>query len=311
MNALIIGGTGFIGYHCCKILSDAGFNVIAYSPSAGSISIDKNIIGVAGFLENKEEVLKWVSWSDIVFHFAGTILPHKNVINLKKEFETNLTSLISLLEILKITPVKKIIFCSTGGAIYGNLKSKPFSETDQTTPLNHYGYIKSLMEEKIIEYHKLNGIQFMILRPSNVFGPKLKAIGKQGIISTLLFNGLHDTKTEIWDSPANIRDFIFIEDFGRALMALLQSNAEGIFNIGSGNGHSIIEIIEKVQTHIKNKLKIEFISANEEKPTKNILDISKIKDITGWTPEVSLERGIEITFNSLIETSSLKGKGAV
>lgn len=311
MNALVIGGTGFIGFHCCNLLSAAGFNVVAYSPSAHSIPENDNLKGVSGHIENYEDTLRWVNWADIVFHFAGTVLPRKNVPDPKMEIETSLSPLISLLEMLKINPSKKIVFCSTGGAIYGNLKSKPFKETDPKSPLNHYGNVKALMEERILKYHKTYQIPFIILRPSNVYGPKFNAISKQGIISTLLHNGLQSIKTEIWDPPGNIRDFIFIEDFGRALLTLLNSNAEGIFNIGSGKGYSITEIIDKVQSLLKENLILDFLSDKMEKPTASILDISHIHAVTGWKPEISLEMGIARTFNSLIEKSSLRGKAAV
>ena len=292
MNFLVLGGTGFIGTKICSVLAQSGHAVRAYSPSAGRTEFSDNITGVSGLIADKGELTKQVEWCGTVIHLVSTTNPKTSFSDPYHDVSSNLLPLVQLLEIIRTFDNKKIIFCSSGGTVYGMARSLPIKEDHPKNPSTSYGLVKSAMEDYIQFYNANYQLPFLIVRPANVYGPKLRSIGEQGIISTLVYNALNKKETNCWANPSNIRDYVFIEDFADALMSLINVNAEGIFNVGSGKGYVLNEIIASVEKIMKEKMKINFSGEKLKDEPSNVLDISKINTLTGWLPKTSLESGI-------------------
>ncbi|MBS4066442.1 MAG: NAD-dependent epimerase/dehydratase family protein [Chitinophagaceae bacterium] len=304
MKALILGGTGFIGSHISVQLAKLNQDVRVYSPSAKRFSFTENITCVNGFIADKGELKKHVEWADVVLHFVSTTNPKTSMVDHYHDLDSNLLPFVQLLEMVKEYKEKKIVFCSSGGAVYGKAADHPIKETDIKQPSTSYGLVKSLMEEYIMYYHRKFAIPFLILRPANVYGPKTRSVGEQGIISTLLYNAVHDQSTRLWVPLTNTRDFIYIDDFTEAVIDLLDAQAEGVFNIGSGKGFSLSQIIRAVQLCTDKDLKIEMAHEFVEDEGINILDNSKIHSLTGWMPQVSINAGIANVYQQML--SSIK-----
>lgn len=300
MKFLVLGGTGFIGSKISRRLADVGHNILVYSPSAGRSAFDhENIATVSGWIADKGEMHKHLEWADAVLHFVSSTNPKTSFSDPHHDITSNLLPMVQLLDMMKEHPGKQLIFCSSGGAVYGTPKHVPISEDHPRHPATPYGLVKMAMEDYIQFYHHNYGLPFLILRPANVYGPKLRSIGEQGIISTLAYNALHDRSTTLWANPNNVRDYIFIDDFADALMSLLSSQAEGIFNIGSGKGYSLAEIITAVQSVSGKTLQIVFQEEKLHDEPANVLDITKISQLSGWHPQTKLEDGIRAILQQL------------
>jgi UDP-glucose 4-epimerase len=298
MNILIIGGTGFLGLNLAKKLIKNN-NVVIYSPTADNINLDLNIQKVNASITDIDILCSCVEKANVILHFVSTTTPFSSFNNYEYDLSTNVLPLIKLLDVLKSYKDKKFIYCSSGGAVYGSSMNLHFSETDVKRPITSYGLVKSIMEEYIEFYARKYGLNYLILRPSNVYGLKTSAIGKQGIISTLIYNSILNQQTTIWSSPNNIRDYIYIDDFVDATSKLLTSASNGIYNVGSGIGFSLSNLIELVEIELNTKLSILYTETLISDESVNILDISKISHETGWLPNVDLIKGIGLLHNQM------------
>ncbi len=289
VKALILGGTGFLGMALAKKMVAGNFNVKVFSPSASQKN--SGIEGVAGFIHETDKLIPLLEWADLVFHFISTTTPKSSEADPINDINTNLLPFIHLLELLKKQP-RKLIFCSTGGGVYGKSITSVINENHPRQPVTSYGLVKKTMEDYVLYYHQRYAIPFLILRPSNIYGSKVKSVGAQGIISTLISNNIKGEATHIWSDPDIKKDYLFIDDFAEAVILLLDQ--EGIFNIGSGIAYSVREIIRIVADTMGQAQKIYFDQKDyDDMPA--LLDISKVTGYTTWKPRTSLEQGVTKT----------------
>lgn len=298
MNILVLGGTGFLGSHIINQLSRDN-TICVYSPSASNYGFETNIITVDGFIDNTNALKTHIAWANIIFHFVSTTNPKTSMSDHQYDLTSNLSPLIGILELMKFFPNKKIIFCSSGGAVYGKNKFNAISESFEKNPSTSYGLVKSLMEEYIEYFHRMFGLDYLILRPSNVYGLNLRSLGIQGIISTLLHNTLLQKISTFWVDLNNIRDYIHIDDFTQAVKSLLDYSAFGIYNIGSGSGTSLKQIIDAVQVTCETEVKYQMSENLLRDESYNVLDIDKIKTLTEWRPVIRIEQGVNRVYSQM------------
>lgn len=294
---LILGGTGFIGSALSEYLRD-GNEIRIYSPSANSVKLSSGIAGYPGCIEDFTALETHLNWATIIVHLVSTSNPKTSLKNPLYDAKSNLLPLISILEFLKSHRDKKFVFCSSGGAVYGLGNGEPFKESDPKVPISSYGIVKSTMEEYIDYYQRLYGINALVIRPSNIYGAKIKSLGKQGIISTLIEHALRSKVTEVWVPLSTSKDYLYIEDFTHVIKLLIDLDATGPYNVASGSSYSINELLEAVEGVVKCKTRIsteigEF--AKIDAPVK--LDIQKLQRLTHWKPKISLSKGIELIVN--------------
>lgn len=298
MNILILGGTGFLGYHLAVRLSHQ-HTVRVYSPSAGRTNFPGTIEGVTAFIADTGELKKQVEWANLIFHFVSTTNPKTSLKDPYHDVVSNLLPVVQLMEMLKGSRDKKMIFCSSGGAVYGHSGKAIIGEEHKKNPSTSYGLVKSTIEEYIMYYSRNFELPYIILRPANVYGFKSRSIGEQGIISTLIYNAIHRLPTRFWANLNNIRDLVFIDDFVTAVIALIKCNATGIFNIGGGCGYSLLQMIDAVQENCDTELLIEKADHTIADEAINILDITKINSLTGWQPQIGINEGIGLVYNQM------------
>lgn len=291
---LILGGSGFIGRALALLLNQKEYEVRVFSPSATRYGWPNKIVAVNGYIEDRGVLEKQVEWADIIIHAVSTTNPKTSLSDPLHDLSSNLIPFVQLLELLKKTD-KKIVYCSSGGGVYGKPMENPIKESHLRHPSTSYGLVKSFMEDYILYYNRNFEVSYLIVRPANIYGPKIRSIGEQGIISTLLYKAIKEEQTIIWSNPENIRDYLFIEDFANGLLCLIENQAEGIFNMGSGKGVSLKEIIEVVQSLLVKPLNISFQEITIKDESISVLSNQKIYETTGWRPIISLEEGISIT----------------
>ena len=305
-SIFILGGGGFIGKTLAEEFLNRGYRVAVYD-TLGEEQFEnfekkKELIIYKGNMEEyekMEEVLKKEK-PDIIFHLVCNILPGSREDEVLKYMDLNMNSTLKLFEIMRDTKVKKLVYVSSGGAIYGANGKSINNEDDELKPINFYGWIKYAIEKYIKAYHNIYGFDYLIVRPSNPFGKYQNINGRQGIVAVVMGKVLKDEKIEIWGDGTVVRDYIPAVDMARYVAELLDNkNWNRVYNIGSGIGKSIKDILGIIEKVSGKKLDIDYKSGRKEDIPVNILDISRIKKETGIIIEDNIEKELEHMWNDI------------
>ena len=301
-NILILGGFGFIGTNVTEELLKRGNNRIFIFEAKKVIIQNPDILNdvkvyYGDFHNEKDyEIIFKENKIDLVIHLIGTTIPSKSNENITYDIESNLKNTIKLLDIMKKYHVNNIVFISSGGTVYGISKNK-HKESDPTTPICSYGIMKLTIEKYLYLYNYLYQINFLILRPSNPFGEYHKS-SQQGLINVVLEKILNGEPIEIWGDGSVVRDYIYIKDFVRILVDLIEKEIQNeIINIGSGRGYSINDILTIIKKEIGN-FPLEYVEARKVDVPYLVLNIDKLRTHIGINL-MGFEDGIKKTYNWL------------
>ena len=302
-NILITGGAGFIGSHLADKLIEINNHVIVVDDlSRGK---KENVHKKAAFspisIKDKislENVFK-AEKPEFVFHFAAQIDVRASTENPAKDADVNIIGTLNLLDLCVKHGVKKIIFASTGGAIYGEAGHIPTPEHIELPstegPLSPYGIAKQCAENYIKFYQKVYGLPYSILRFANVYGPRQDPHGEAGVIAIFINSILKGKAPTIFGDGTQTRDFVFVNDVICAALKAWESQGNEIYNIGTG----IKTDINKIYEIIKNKTNFaKDANYAPEKPGEqkhSCLDSQKAQTKLGWRPSTTLADGIEHT----------------
>ena len=296
-NVLVIGGSGFIGSNIVDKLLDNGYRVsILDLPNSDKPRL--NIKTYYGRLEEIDLIKKIINEDsiDTLVHLASAMIPSSDLDSYCKEFETVIKPTIRLLSFLAISNIKFVYF-SSGGAIYGVNKKEVFSESDNTKPISYYGQSKLVLEESIMLEGRKLGLNYLILRPSNPYGIGQNIYGNQGLIAACIGHILNGEKITIWGDGSVIRDYIHINDLSIGVVKLIENGVNNqIYNIGSGIGYSVNEIISMLKKSLGIEFRVEYLDARAVDVPVMVLDVKKVQFIIGDT-KVSIEQGIIDFYN--------------
>ena len=197
--------------------------------------------------------------------------------------------------------IKKIVFISSGGTVYGDQNLESISEQSSTDPLSSYGIVKLAMEKYIQLYSKLYGVNYSIFRLSNPYGPYQNTLKDQGIIGIFIRKFIENGEITIWGDGNIIRDYIYIDDVIEILNRDLMKNIDNniLLNLGSGKGSSINEILNLIERISNKKINILYKESRSFDVKKNILNIDKISNTFDWKPKHDIEEGIQNTYKWL------------
>ena len=284
-NVLVTGGTGFIGSHLVETLKDfCSVIVLSHTRKMKGVTI------LNADLRDENEIRKKMSDVDIdiVFHLAGNVkLLGKDTA--EEHLEINATVTKNLLEACRRKDIEKIIY-SSSMSVFGNPLYLPVDEKHPKIPKSFYGMSKFLGEIYCNEYHDFYGLDTIILRYSDVFGPGQPMVW---VTSIFINNALYDKPLQIYGSGKSSSDFVYVKDVVNAnILAASKKNAIGEdFNIGSGKETTIEELAYTIKK-LTGKGSISYISEKNEKRRMFVFDISKAKKIIGYTPQHILEEGL-------------------
>ena len=299
-KVLILGGFGFIGTNLTEELIKRGdYEIIIFEAENVVIQnpqlLKKVKIYYGDF--NKEEDYEMIfndNMIDIVFHLISTTIPSSSNKKINFDIKSNLINTINLLNIMVKYNCKNIVFLSSGGTVYGhpnNMSKK--KESDSKNPISSYGIIKLTIEKYLHLFNYLYGLNYLILRASNPFGEYHNKI-KQGLINVILKKVLNRETVEIWGDGTVVRDYIYIKDLVKIIADLIETKIQNdIFNIGSGKGYSINDIIDIIQKEMGN-FKIENKYARKVDVPNLILNIDKLERHLDLNL-TSIEEGIKKT----------------
>jgi len=303
VNILILGGSGFIGSNLLDRLDGSvhKIKVLLRKHTNKNIKFYSNVEYIYSDYSTLEEVSNLFDGVDLVINLITTTYPTSSNNDMIYDINSNLINAVKLLDLMKRHKVKKLIFISSGGSIYGNT-TKPFlAEEDPLNPISSYSIVKVAIENYLKLYKHLHGIDYLILRASNPYGKQQSKIGIQGIIPTVFDRILNDTQLEIWGDGSIIRDYIYIDDLIDAMLVSIEKNICGTYNIGSGVGSSILEVVDTIEQITKKKCQIKFHPGRKFDVQRVVLDTNKFQAISSWTSKTSLKDGCEKYFDFLNE----------
>jgi UDP-glucose 4-epimerase len=300
MKCLILGGGGFLGSHLSDTLLALGHAVRIFDrPNLvrfRSFQRNEAVEWYEGDFINREHVAEAVSGCEVVYHLVSTTLPRSSNENPAYDVETNVIGTLHLLEAARKFGIRKFIFVSSGGTIYGIPQETPIKETHPTEPICSYGISKLAIEKYINLFHLLHGMEYCILRLANPFGERQRVAAAQGAVTVFLDKALRDEEIEIWGDGSTVRDYFHVSDAVSAMTrALSYEGSSGVFNIGSGVGQSLNEILHEIEALLGRSLKRSYLPARAFDVPASVLDISKAAEILGWRPQLSFAEGLSRT----------------
>ncbi len=305
MRCTILGGGGFIGStvadrllldgHAVRVFERP--RIAPYRKFADSESIE----WVTGDFSSVHDVGAAIDGTDAVVHLVSTTLPKSSNDDPIYDVQTNLVGTLQLLDAMAARSIGRIVYISSGGTVYGTPTEIPIREDHPTDPHVSYGIIKLAIEKYLLMHERLSGIRSTILRVANPFGERQRIETAQGAICTFLHRALHGETIDIWGDGGVVRDYVYIGDVAEAFAkALNYSGSENVFNIGSGTGTSLNELIATIEQLLGRAVERRYLKGRAIDVPLSILDNRRACRELGWTPTVSLHSGIEKTLHWML-----------
>lgn len=291
-DVLVTGGAGFLGHHLCRKLDNVGYGVKVFDLRPNEEF--KTTIGdlrEKGSLELKE-ALRGVG---AVIHLAGFIEAGESVQDPRKYVENNILGSFNLLEAMRETDVKKIIF-SSSAAVYGEPTQVPIPESAPTYPVNTYGSTKAAVEVLMSSYAYNYGFSAIALRYFNLYGPGENHNPETHLIPRFIYMMKNNMDLTVWGDGQHKREYVYVEDIATAhILALGLNKGFEAINLSSGRGNSVQEVIYLISDILQTKPKIKYLDPRPGDPKILQADTQKAKKLLGWEAETKLEDGLKTT----------------
>ena len=300
MQALVIGGNGFIGTNLVLRLLKDGYTVRVYD-RADSYFLDRlsGVEYIYGELGNIGSITSALSGVEIVYHLAATTKPESSNNDPAFDVVSNVADSIHLFEQCVKEKVKRVIFISSGGTVYGIPNYIPINEVHSTEPICSYGITKLTIEKYLSLFKRLHGLEYIVLRVSNPFGPFQNPFSQQGAIAVFMYKIFNKLPITIWGDGAVVRDYLFIEDLIDALLKASQITItdHNVFNISSGKGISLNKIISEIEYASKQKADVQYRPSRKFDVQENVLDNQLALNHLEWKPSTSLQDGLKKNYH--------------
>lgn len=297
---LVTGGAGFIGSTLVDKLISEGHDVVIIddlsagredylNPAAKFYQVDIASSEIAEIFKNEA--------FDFVYHLAAQIEVIKSMSNPQRDNAINVLGGFNILENARLNGVKKIIFASTGGAIYGDAKEIPTTESYPTYPISFYGIHKLTFEKYLNCYYQVYGLDYTVLRFANVFGPRQFKGGEAGVIAVFIDNAVKGLESFQNGDGKQTRDFVYVDDVAAALSKAKETAYSGEINIGSGIESSLLDIRRDIGKALGKDMAVKEMPAKLGEQRRSCLSPKLAKEVLGWEPKVMLEEGIKKTID--------------
>lgn len=299
-KALVVGGNGFIGYHLVRALVQDGWQASVYDRALKGRFADWSEAPcyVQGELGNRELLRESMQGIDTVFHWAYTTIPKTSNDDPAFDVQSNVIATIDLLSECARARVRRVVFLSSGGTVYGIPQQLPVPEDHPKQPICSYGITKLMIEQYLFLFRRLHGLSYAVLRPANPYGEEQNILGAQGAIAVFLGRIAKGQPVEIWGDGSVTRDYFYVGDLARAaIMAADAKVPQVIANVGSGEGLSLNELLDVIREAVGVAFDVQYQAARPFDVPKLILDISHARKVLGWKPEASLRDGIKRTWD--------------
>jgi UDP-glucose 4-epimerase len=290
MEALVLGGCGFIGSHVVDALIAEGHSVTVldrspehYRQTPTSVRYEFADFG------DRMTLFRVLTGKDVVFHLVSTTVPGISNFDPRADVSGNLLGTLGLIEAMTSLDIRRIVYLSSGGTVYGNAEKEPIPEDHPLRPINSYGIVKVAVESYLELYHRTHGLNPIVIRPSNPFGPRQGHTGVQGVISTFLRRIRNGQPIEIWGDGSVVRDYLYVVDLADLCVRAATANITGVLNAGSGVGRSLTDIVAAVTRTTGSSIDPIFKPGRAVDVPRSVLDVSRAKDLLGWTASTDFD----------------------
>lgn len=302
MRILVTGGAGFIGSHVVeRFVADGHTVAVVDDLSTGH---RENVpAGVPLYVcDIRDAELAQVLSDfqpDVISHHAAQMSVRVSIQEPRRDAAINVEGTINLLELARANAVRKVLYASTGGALYGEPRYLPCDEEHPVVPLSHYGISKHTVEHYLELYGQLYGLDFTVLRYPNVYGPRQDPHGEAGVVAIFAGAMLADEPISIFGDGTQQRDFVYVSDVARANVSALTHGSRAIVNLGSGRGTSVLDIYSGLAKILDYHRRPVFRRPRLGEVYRIYLTGARAKRKLDWVPEVNLEDGLARTVAAL------------
>jgi UDP-glucose 4-epimerase len=300
MKCVVLGGGGFIGTHLCRRLRERVASLKAYGRRRSFPDALEGVEWFEGDFNDPANLAAALEGCDTVFHLVNATTPSSANVDKAADVRLNVLGTLQMLEICRTEGVKRVVFTSSGGTIYGVPEILPTPETAICQPITSYGISKLTIEKYLYLYNYLHELDYRILRIANPFGPLQTASKNQGVIGAFLRRSLANQPIEIWGDGSVARDYLYVDDVIDAIiLAAEYGGNEKIFNIGSGTARSLLDVIHAIETVTGIKPFVVNKAGRLLDVPTSVLDVSLAKRSLGWEPKTEFNDGLDRTFRWL------------
>lgn len=301
VDCVVLGADGFIGSHLTEALAARGQRVRAFDRFPDGVprnlQFDECTELMQGDFLNRSDLAAAVAGAEYVFHFVSTTTPATSAHDPLVDVETNLRMTVELLQLCAAARVRRVIFPSTGGAVYGRGRADPFSEDDRADPISPYAICKLAIEGYLRFFHQAHRLDYLALRIGNPYGERQNIVGSQGVIPIMLNRLYHGEPLTVIGDGSMVRDYVYIDDLVEMIVRVFDRRTRHrLYNLGSGRGVSVSEIVEAIATTTGETPKIERLPDRPTDAHRVVMDVSRFVDEFGTTTATTLEEGIARTW---------------
>ena len=307
MNILLLGAAGFIGTNLTRKLAEDPNNKITL------VDVNKNYflpdvrLENVSILENamgeNADFCSLLQGQEVVYHLVSTTVPTTSNEQVANELTANVVMTARLLDACVACNVQKVIFISSGGTVYGKESQCPLAEDTATNPISSYGIQKVTIEKLLYLYHYMHGLDYRVVRLANPYGPYQRPNGILGAVTTFTYKALNREPITVFGDGSVVRDFIYIDDAVRGILSIANGEScHKVFNLGSGYGTSIRQVLEQVQSALQIPLDIQWVEGRKVDVPINYLDISRYEEAFGPLNPICLQEGICKTAEFMIRS---------
>lgn len=301
MKALVIGGNGFIGSHLVdRLVHEAWQTVVLDVQGRRYNDMPPGVRFIQGDFDKSLLLREALEGVDVVFHLAWAtihVVANRDPI---EDIQANLIPSVRLFEMCRQMKTPRVVFLSSGGTVYGAAEQLPVSEIHPQNPLTAYGITKLAVEKYLKLFRHLYGLESVILRPSNPYGPRQDPLRGQGAIMTFLHRVANGLPITLWGDGKITRDYFYISDLVDALLAgavqPIDLETESIFNVGGGEEISLIELVRLVEEVTGMTAVVDYQPTRAFDAPRICLDTQRAREVLGWRARMPLREGIAETW---------------
>lgn len=302
MNIIVLGAAGFIGTNLiCELSKDNNNNIVAVDRSLDYFAPLKekklnNVMYAEADFSSSTNFYDLLENQDVVYHLVSTTIPLTANQNVSEELEANVVMTTKMLEVCVKCGIKRVIFISSGGTVYGKETACPLVEETPTYPINSYGLQKITIEKLLYLYHYMYGLDYRVVRLANPYGPYQRPNGLLGAVTTFTYKAICDEEITVYGDGSVVRDYIYIDDAIRGLITVANNDTKHkVYNIGCGYGTSINELLQTIECTLGKQLRVVRKEGRKVDVPVNYLDINRYESEFGKLSPIMLEEGIRRT----------------
>ncbi len=298
MKILVTGGAGFIGSHVSDALVEGGHEVHVLDDLSGGF--ETQIPGDATLhkmdIRHEDVELLWKEEGfEVMFHLAAQMDVRRSVADPRYDADVNVGGLLNLMEAGRKHGLKKVVFSSTGGAIYGEPDTIPQTEEHALQPLSPYGITKLCSEKYLFFYESTYGIEYVALRYGNVYGPRQNPHGEAGVVAIFCERMLDGRQPVVNGDGKQTRDYVHVKDVVAANLSALGHQGSGVFNVGTSIETDVVTLFEHLRDELAPAMPTEHGPGKPGEQRRSVLSYAYTQEVLGWAPTIDVRTGLQET----------------